>query len=503
MDQAIKQVDSAESRMRRSREGLRIGIVGAGFGGIGLAILLKRSGFAAVTILERSGRIGGTWRDNTYPGAACDVQSHAYSFSFAPWTEWTLRYSGQAEILAYIDRVALAHGIMPLVKFNTTVTAAAFDESRQEWRVVSADGCVRAFDIFIPAVGQLSQPSIPDFPGLADFAGAYFHSARWDHSVALAGRRVALVGSAASAVQILPELTKMCAHVDVYQRTPNWIVPRNNGAYPAWRKLLFRYLPGYRWLLRQYLYFYGEVLFGAFRTGSWRNRLLKMVALRHLENQVQDPALRARLIPQYELGCKRVLFADDFYPCFSQPHVNLVTSRIERLERAGIRTRDGTLRDADAVVFATGFDVRNCLRPVSISGRDGVDLQSIWHDGPQAYRGVAVPGFPNMYIMYGPNTNLGHNSILVMLECQARYIVRCLERVVAENLATLEVSEVATRRYNDKLQVDLKQMVWSTGCGSWYESGSKITANWSGSTLEYGRMMKEVESGDFIAKKSA
>jgi cation diffusion facilitator CzcD-associated flavoprotein CzcO len=500
MDQAMSELAPA-GVARRTRAGLRVAIMGAGFAGIGLAILLKKAGFTNLTLFERKGDVGGTWRDNSYLGAACDVQSHLYSYSFAPRTDWSQRYSGQAEILAYIQGVARDHGMLPHVRLNTAVAGAEYDAARAEWHVRTADGAVDVFDIFIPAVGQLSRPVIPDFPGLEGFAGPRFHSAAWDHTVDLAGKRVALVGCAASAVQILPELTKIALHVDVYQRTPNWLVPRGNGAYPAWRKALFRAVPAYRQALRLYLYLYGEFLFDAFRTGSWRNKLLKSVALKHLAAQVPDPVLRAKLTPQYELGCKRVLFSDDFYPCFSKGHVALVTDRIAGFEAAGVRTVDGAVHPADVAIFATGFDVTNCLAPVAIQGRDGVSLNALWHDGPFAYRGVAVPGFPNMLIMYGPNTNLGHNSIIVMLEAQARYIVQCLGRMVDYNLATLEVAESACAAWNERVQRELGQMVWSTGCGSWYESaGGRITANWSGSTLEYRRVMKAPVFADFVER---
>jgi cation diffusion facilitator CzcD-associated flavoprotein CzcO len=499
MDQAIPHPPAAIRAMPRLREALRIAIIGAGFAGIGLAILLKKAGFTAITIFERAGAVGGTWRENTYPGAACDVQSHLYSFSFAPRSAWSQRYSGQAEILEYLQGVARDHGILPYIRLNTAVAGADYDETAGVWRVHTQDGAVHEADIFIPAVGQLSRPAIPAFAGLADFEGAQFHSAAWDHTVELRGKRVALVGCAASGVQILPELTKVAAHVDVFQRTPNWLVPRGNGFYPAWRKALFKHVPAYRRALRLYIYLYGEFLFDAFRTGSWRNKLLKSVALKHLATQVADPDLRARLTPAYELGCKRVLFSDDFYPCFAQPHVTLVTSAIAGFTRNGIRTADGTEHAADVAIFATGFNVTNCLSPVAINGGDGVSLQALWQDGPFAYRGVAVPGFPNMLIMYGPNTNLGHNSIIVMLEAQARYIVQCLERVVAGNLATIEVSQPACRAWNEKVQRELGSMVWSTGCGSWYESsGGRITANWSGSTLEYRRVMKSPVFADFV-----
>jgi cation diffusion facilitator CzcD-associated flavoprotein CzcO len=498
MDQDFAEI-AAAPRAARSRDTLRIAIVGAGFGGIGLAILLKQAGFGAITLFEKAGSIGGTWRDNAYPGAACDVPSHLYSFSFAPKSDWTHRFSGQAEILAYLHEVAARYGIDKLVRPNQAVQGAAFNAADLTWSVETADGAVEKFDIFIPAVGQLAIPSVPTLPGLEDFAGPHFHSARWDYSIDLAGKRVGVVGSAASAVQFIPELAKICAQVSVFQRTPNWVIPRNNIAYSETRKKLFGAVPLYRHLMRQYLYLYGELLFfGAFKTGSWRAALVRKLATDHLKAQVPDPVLRAKLTPDYVLGCKRILITDDYLPCFSRDHVELVTEKIDSITPTGIRTADGQVRDFDALVFATGFDVRNCLTPVSIKGRYGIDLHHVWRDGPEAYLGIAMPGFPNMLIMYGPNTSLGHSSIILMLECQARYIVQCLERLVAADLDTLEVSAAAHARFNKRLQAELGRMVWTTGCASWYGQGGRITANWSGSTLEYGRRMKRVDFGDFV-----
>jgi cation diffusion facilitator CzcD-associated flavoprotein CzcO len=311
---------------------------------------------------------------------------------------------------------------------------------------------------------------------------------------------VAIVGSGASAVQIVPELTKIAGRLEVFQRTANWLVPRNNAAFTPRDHTMFERLPGYRLAMRLYIYLYGEFLYGAFRTGSWRNKLLKKAATEHLAAQVADPVLREKLRPGFELGCKRVLFSDDFYPCFSHDHVSLVTEPIERFEATGIRTRDGVLHETDVAVFATGFDVRSCLRGVAITGRGGLDLQQKWQAGPEGYRGIGVPGFPNMFLLYGPNTNLGHNSIIVMLEAQSRYIVKCLAHMVDANLTTLEVRADAHQRYNEELQQALGKMVWSTGCASWYASDGKITANWSGSTLAYRRLMKAVDFGDFLAE---
>jgi cation diffusion facilitator CzcD-associated flavoprotein CzcO len=501
MDQAVGTLTAPSATARRTRQALRIGIVGAGFGGIGLAALLKRAGFTALTLFERGAAVGGTWRDNTYPGAACDVQSHLYSYSFAPRTTWSQRYSGQAEILAYIQDVSDRFGITPHVRLHTTVERAIFDDASATWRVETSDGSQHEFDIFIPAVGQLSRPTIPPFPGLQDFRGPHFHSADWDHSVSLEGKRIALIGSAASAVQIAPELTKIAAQLDVYQRTPNWLVPRNNRAFSNLHHTLFAHLPFYRLALRAYIYLYGEFLFDAFRTGSWRNALLKKASTKHLYSQITDPDLRAKLLPSFEIGCKRVLFADDFYPCFTQKHVALITERIDHFEAGGIRTADGILHPANIAVFATGFDVRNSLHHVKIQGRDGRDLQQIWQAGPEGYRGIGVPGFPNMFMLYGPNTNLGHNSIIVMLEAQSRYLVQCMEHIVSANLRTLEVKQDANRRYNEKLQKELAASVWSTGCGNWYTSDGKITANWYGSTLEYRRQMKAPDFADFAEAK--
>ncbi len=493
----------APAAYTRDRAGLRIAIIGAGFGGIGLAVLLRRAGYGAITIFERGARVGGTWRDNTYPGAACDVKSHLYSYSFAPNANWSNRFSPQEEILAYIESVADRFDITRLVRLNTGVTTAHYDDARKIWQVTSSAGDTAEFDVVVSAVGQLSQPAIPDFAGLANFAGAKFHAARWDHAVKLAGKRVAIVGAAASAVQIVPELAKIAGHLDVFQRTPNWIIPRNNQAYSGWKKAFFRYVPGNRAWLRYYIYLNQEFLYGAFRTGTWRNRWMKGMAEKHLAAQVPDATTRAALTPTYDVGCKRLLISDDYYPCFSQPDVALVTAGIDHFTQAGIVTADGIVHQADVCVFATGFDVRNCLAPITITGRQGRDMQARWAQGPDAYMGVAVPEFPNFFMMYGPNTNLGHNSIILMLEAQANYITQCLNHLVAGNLASLEVTEPAHARYNTWLQQQLAGTVWTTGCGSWYGQNGKITANWSGSVAEYATKMATPVFADFAANAEA
>jgi cation diffusion facilitator CzcD-associated flavoprotein CzcO len=483
--------------LARSKASLRIGIVGAGFAGIGLAIRLRRAGYTNIVVFEKGARLGGTWRDNTYPGAACDVPSHLYSFSFAPKHDWRHRFSCQSDILAYLEELARRFDILPAIRFGTAIRRATWDEQAGTWLVETAQGQQEVFDVFVTAVGQLSIPSPPKLEGRDSFQGASFHSAAWDHAVPLQGKRIAIIGSAASAVQIAPELAKVARQLSIFQRTPNWIIPRFNRRYRTLDRLLFRYLPFYRRMTRASTYFLQEALFQALRTGSTVNKLMKGVARWHLKRQVNDSVLRAKLTPKYELGCKRVLLSDDFLPCFNRPNVELVTEPIECLRATGIRTADGRSHPFDVIVFATGFDVRDCLRPIEVRGRASLDLQQYWSSGPEAYRGMAVPGFPNLFLLYGPNTNLGHNSILFMLECQFHYILQCLDRIVTRQLHSLEVTPEATARFNRALQKQMAGSVWTTGCGNWYGDGGHITANWSGSTIRYWRETRRVDFRDY------
>lgn len=481
---------------------MRIAIIGAGFAGIGQAVLLKQAGLADITLFERAPSLGGTWRDNAYPGAACDVPSHLYSFSFAPNPHWSARYASQAEILAYLAGVADRFGITPHIRLNTPVRRAAL-AADLTWRIELDDGLSERFDIVITAVGQLSQPATPPFPGLETFAGDAFHSARWNPSVPLAGRRVALIGAAASAVQIAPELAPLAAQLTVFQRTPNWIIPRFQGTYGTRRRALFARTPGLRRAFRFWLWQYQEWLWGAFRAGSRRNALLQRLARWHLRRQVTDPAIREQLTPAYTLGCKRLLVSDDYLPVFNRANVRLVTDPIAGFEPAGIRTQDGALHPADVAIFATGFDVRHCLTAIAITGRDGATLAERWRDGPAAFAGIAVPDFPNLFLLYGPGTNLGHSSIILMLEAQARAIVRLLHQMRARGVAALEIAPESYRAYDARLQQALERMVWNTGCTNWYGEGGRISTNWSGSTLDYIRMMRRLDSAAFIGLRQS
>lgn len=498
------QVSKAQSSGKtRSKAELKIAIIGSGFAGIGMAISLKQAGYRAMTIFEKGSALGGTWRDNIYPGAECDVPSHLYSYSFAPNPDWSHRFSPQPEILAYLAKVATDHGIVPLIRSHTPIKAARFDERHQEWVLEHADGETERFDILIPAVGQLSRPIVPAIAGAENFSGDAFHSAQWNPKINLAGKRVAVIGSAASAVQIIPRLAEQAAAVTVYQRTPNWIIPRWNYAYSAVARLAFRHVPGVRRALRVYLYWKHELLFRALKPRSFGNSLVKLMASFHLNRQVRDPALRARLTPDYPPGCKRLLVSDEYLKTFNLPHVDLVTDRISRIERDGVRSEGGDLRAADVIVYATGFDASNCLTPITITGVGGQDLQAVWQDGPEAYLGMAVAGFPNLFLLYGPNTNLGHSSIILMLECQFNYIVNCLNHLIDQEKIALDVDPIVQRRYNDALQKALSGSIWAAGCTGWYTTGTKITANWPGSCYRYLTMTRTVDFSAFRVQGDA
>ncbi len=476
-------------------EPLDVAIIGAGLSGLCLAIKLKQAGLESFAIFEKSAGIGGTWRDNTYPGVACDVPSHLYSFSFAPKADWSRKYASQAEILAYAEELVRRFGLAPHLRFGSEVASARYDAALGCWRLSLAGGGEIAARSLVSGCGQLNRPRIPDLPGRERFAGKQFHSARWDHAYDLAGKRVAVIGNGASAAQFIPEIAKQVARLHVFQRSANWLVPRGDRAYSAREQRLLRWKPAER-LLRWLIYWQFELRFAGFRRGSRAGQLAEKLALRHLRRQIADPDLRVRLTPDYPIGCKRVLIADTYYPALQRANVELVTEPIARLTEAGIVTADGKLREVDAVIYATGFESTRFLAPMEILGRDGIPVESVWRGGASAYYGMAVPGYPNFFLMYGPNTNLGHNSIIFMIECQATYILRCLTRLLRDG--ELEVTEGAMARYAAQLDAELARTVWGEGCRSWYKTASgKVTNNWSSLTLSYWRRTLRPSWADF------
>ena len=476
----------------------RIAILGAGAGGLCMAVQLQRAGLRSFTIFEKSERVGGTWHDNRYPGAACDVPSHLYSFSFERKPDWSRKFSPQPEIQAYFQHVAEKYRLLPRIRFGVEIASASFDEERGLWRLRDQAGQDHEAEILVSALGQLNRPQVPDFPGLESFAGARWHSARWHHDFELRGKRVAVIGNAASALQFIPPIARDVEQLFVFQRSPNYVIPRRDRAYTEREKWAFAHVPGLERLYRAWIWLRLELNWFAFTPDTWLSRKIREWALSYLHAMVPDPALREALTPDYPIGCKRLLISDDYYQAMVRPNVELVTTPIDRIGPSGLTTTDGVARDVDAIVFATGFDTTSFLAPLEVEGRGGAKLRDAWKDGAEAHLGITVAGFPNLFLLYGPNTNLGHNSILFMIESQVRYVVACVHELERRGAAWLDVRRPAMLRSNAELQQALAKTSWSAGCGSWYKTASgKITNNWKGFTTEYWWRTRRPDFADF------
>jgi len=464
----------------------RVVIVGAGFGGIGLGIRLKQAGLDDFVILEKSGCVGGVWRENRYPGAACDVPSHLYSFSFAPRADWPDRFARQADILAYLKDCARTHGIEPHIRFGAEVSEARWDEAAARWRVHTHDGQVFDTQAFVAATGQLCRPSIPRLPGLERFAGAAVHSAEWPADLDLSGKQVAVIGTGASAIQIVPEIAPEVARLYMFQRSAAYVVAKRDGKYPRWQQDLYKRYPALLRLSRLLIYIQHESRAFAFVTWRAAIRFKRFAFFRNLRRGVKDLDLRERLTPDYRVGCKRILLSNDFYPAMARPNVELVTDAITEIRPGAIVTADGTERKADCIVFATGFAATDFLAPIRVVGRCEQDLHQTWRDGAEAYLGITVAGFPNFFMLYGPNTNLAHNSIVYMIESEIRYVMACIGRLASDEVRVIEVKPDVQRRYNASIQKRLEKSNWSKGCTSWYlTAAGKNVANWPGYSLEF------------------
>lgn len=469
-------------------------VVGAGFSGLAMGEYLRRAGVTSFRILEKGREVGGTWRENHYPGAACDVPSHLYSFSFAPDLGWSRSYSPQPEILAYLREVARSRDLLAHVVFGAEVIEARFDEGHGLWRVQWRDldtgvsSTVSARSLVL-GNGALHIPSIPRFEGAERFEGAQFHSAQWDHSVSLRDKRVAVIGTGASAIQFVPQLQPDVARLTLFQRTAPWVVPKRDFAYPPAVKALLRGLPALQRAYRALLYTTNELQAYGFVYEPRLMKLLSKLALRFLAQEVPDPVLRAKLTPTFVMGCKRVLLSNDWYRALTQPNVEVVTEGIARIEPTGVRTRDGALHEVDAILYGTGFAVAEYLSSMRIYGRGGVELNDAWKKRPEVYLGIGVAGFPNMFLMMGPATGLGHNSMIFMIEAQAHYAALCIRRIVDEDLRALEVKRSAQEAFTREVQRRMKGTVWASGCASWYQAGAEgeagVTALWPGFTVEY------------------
>jgi len=464
--------------MLRPGGALSIAIVGGGFGGIAAAAQLRRAGYSDITVFERGERVGGVWQHNTYPGAACDVPSHLYELSFAPNPSWSRRYAPQAEIQAYIERVARDEGVLDQVRTGTEVEAARWDDERSVWALETSAGEHEA-NVLITACGQLSVPSVPPLTGLDDFAGPAFHTARWRHDVELAGKRVAVVGTGCSAIQVVPAIQPLAAQIDVYQRSPGWTFPKLDYAYPAWAHALFERIPPLRRLDRAVVFAFHEIVAAAMTSQRWLRPLLRKLGRTQIERQIDDPELRRKVTPTDELGCKRVMLTDDWYPALGQPNVELVTERIAAVTPTGVRDSTGAERAADVLVLATGFATHGFVAPMEITGRDGRTLAETWGGAPRAYLGLSVPDFPNMFLLYGPNTNGGSGSVVHTIECGVRHVVAALGELERGGASRIEVRREAAERFDHELRDALAGTVWHSGCTSWYvDENGEDPNNW-------------------------
>ena len=464
----------------------RIAIVGAGFAGLGMAIRLKQAGIESFTIFERAAEVGGTWRENTYPGCVCDVPSHLYSFSFAQNPEWTRAYSPQPEIEAYLLRCRDEFGLRPHIRFGTEIAEMRFDPTSLTWRLQTHAGETLEADVVVNATGPLSRVSIPEIPGLDGFEGTVFHSAQWRHDHDLSGERVAVIGTGASAIQIVPEIAPVASRLHVFQRTAPWIVPRRDRAFRPFERFLFRNVPGVQRAYRWGIYLLQELGAPLFLGRGFLSRLAETGARRFIRAQVSDGALRARVTPDYAIGCKRILISNDWYPALQRENVELVTDGIACVRAHSIATRDGREREVDTIILATGFAATDFLAPMKVFGRTFAELSDSWKSGAATHLGISVAGFPNFFLLVGPNTGLGHNSILFMIEAQVRYVLQAIQHLSRARIDALDLrEEVQAAAYHD-VQTRMKNTVWQSGCKSWYQSADgRNDTLWPGFTFDY------------------
>ncbi|MBL9025156.1 MAG: NAD(P)/FAD-dependent oxidoreductase [Myxococcales bacterium] len=446
-------------------------IIGAGFSGLGMGIALDKAGLHDFVILERDDEVGGTWWANQYPGCACDVESQLYSFSFELNPRWSHVFARQPEILEYLKGVADKYDLRRRLRLKTAATSAVFDESTSTWEVTTELGDKLRARAVASCGGGLSQPSFPQIEGLGTFAGKQFHSAKWDHATSLEGKRVGVIGTGASAIQIVPSIAPSVGELHLFQRTPPWIVPRLDRPIGDLEKRVYASFPALQWLIRAQYYWRRELLIGPALVSRGRlTAFLEKLARAHLERSVADPALRAKLLPSYVIGCKRILISNDYYPALQRPNVELVTDGIERVEPNGVRTRDGRLHELDALVLATGFEAAEHAVRFPVLGRRGKSLADQWKDGMEAYLGTTVSGFPNFFVIPGPNIGGGHNSLVFMIEAQIHYAVEALKTLRAKGAAFFDVLPEAQARYNRAIAGRFENTVWASGCRAWYQT---------------------------------
>jgi cation diffusion facilitator CzcD-associated flavoprotein CzcO len=471
-------------------------VVGGGFAGVAAAVMLKREGYEDVTVFEKGDRVGGVWRANTYPGAACDIPSHLYEFSFAPNT-WSRRFSPGPEIRAYIEGVARRFGVLDRVRTGIEVKAARWVEERRGWRLETSVGPHEA-DVLVTACGQLSVPKVPPLPGLEDFEGPAFHTAEWRHDVDLAGKRVALIGTGCSAIQVGPAIQPEVAQLDVYQRSPGWTLSKGDHEYSGLSRAAFRRFPVLHRLDRAGVYAFQDLAAAAFTRHRWLLPLFRMLGMRQINSAISDPELRRKVTPSYEFGCKRVMLTDDWYPTLTRDNVELIAGGIERVTPGGIRDASGVERPADAIVLATGFASHDFVAPMEIAGSDGLTLESAWAEVARAYLGLSVPGFPNMFLLYGPNTNGGSGSVVNTIECGVGHLLAAMREMERVEASRIEVARSAAADFDRELRAALAGTVWQSGCSNWYvdENGNDPN-NWPWTWTAYRRRTQELVPGAY------
>lgn len=485
-----------------SPERRSIAIVGGGFGGVGAAAMLRREGYEDVTVFEKGERVGGVWQHNTYPGAACDIPSHLYEYSFAP-NRWSRRFSPGAEIRAYVEGVARHFGVFDKVRTGTEVSSARWDEDRRRWLLDTSAGPHEA-DVLVTACGQLSVPKVPPIVGLGDFEGPAFHTAEWRHDVDLAGKRVALIGTGCSAIQVGPAIQPEVAQLDVYQRSPGWALPKGDYAYTGAARAVFRRLPALRRLDRASVYAFQELAAAAFTRHRWLLPLFRVLGMRQIKSAIADPELRRKVTPSYEFGCKRIMLTDDWYPTLAQDNVELVSGGIERVTPGGIRDASGVERPVDAIVLATGFASHDFVAPMEIAGSGGRTLAEAWAEVARAYLGLTVPGFPNMFLLYGPNTNGGSGSVVNTLECGIGHLLAALREMDASGADRIEVRGDAAEGFDRELRAALAKTVWQSGCSNWYvDENGNDPSNWPWVWRTYRRRTERLEAGAYALSEAA
>ncbi len=484
---------------REGREHVRVAVIGSGFGGLGAAVRLRREGITDFVVLERADSVGGTWRDNSYPGCACDVPSHLYSFSFAPNPDWPRTFSGQPAIREYLEHVADTFGLRRHIRLDSEVLMMRWDADALHWEIETAQGELTA-DVVVSATGPLSEPKLPEVPGLAGFPGKVFHSARWDHDYDLAGKRVAVIGTGASAIQIVPAIAPDVERLTLFQRTPPWVMPRTDRAISTVERWLHRQLPFTRAARRGLLWGIRELQVSAFTKRPNQLGLIEALAKANMARSIKDPALRAKLTPSYRIGCKRILLSSEYYPALALPHVDLVASGLKEIRGSVLVAADGTETEVDAIVFGTGFHVTDMPIADRVVGAEGSTLAEQWKDGMQSLRGATAAGFPNWMTIIGPNTGLGNSSMILMIESQLNYMADYLRQLgMLGGKVALAARPSAVNKWNRQVQARMERTVWNTGgCTSWYlDANGRNTTVWPGTTGEFRRETRSVDLAEY------